>query len=77
MLRGRRTSPTWRRTSACARGMVRTFQINQLFDSLTPLETLALVVSQQPRRGRRWWQPLGARRRRGRRAASSCWSSSA
>ena len=28
------------------RGMVRTFQINQLFDSLTPLETLALTVSQ-------------------------------
>jgi branched-chain amino acid transport system ATP-binding protein len=23
------------------RGMVRTFQINQLFDTLTPLETLA------------------------------------
>ena len=30
------------------RGMVRTFQINQLFDSLTPLQTLALTVSQQP-----------------------------
>ena len=30
-----------------ARGLVRTFQINQLFDSMTPLETLALVVSQQ------------------------------
>ena len=27
--------------------MVRTFQINQLFDSMTPLQTLALVVSQQ------------------------------
>ena len=26
------------------RGMVRTFQINQLFNSMTPLETLALVV---------------------------------
>ena len=26
------------------RGMVRTFQINQLFDTLTPLETLAMVV---------------------------------
>ncbi|MBC7379558.1 MAG: ATP-binding cassette domain-containing protein, partial [Burkholderiaceae bacterium] len=25
------------------RGMVRTFQINQLFDTLTPLETLALT----------------------------------
>jgi branched-chain amino acid transport system ATP-binding protein len=44
------------------RGMVRTFQINQLFDSLTPLETLALTVSQQQGVGAKWWQPLGARR---------------
>jgi branched-chain amino acid transport system ATP-binding protein len=44
------------------RGLVRTFQINQLFDSLTPLETLALTVSQQQGLGTRWWQPLGARK---------------
>jgi branched-chain amino acid transport system ATP-binding protein len=44
------------------RGLVRTFQINQLFDSLTPLETLALTVSQHQGVGARWWQPLGARR---------------
>jgi branched-chain amino acid transport system ATP-binding protein len=43
-----------------ARGMVRTFQINQLFDSMTPLETLALVVSQQQGLGAQWWRPLGA-----------------
>ncbi len=42
------------------RGMVRTFQINQLFDSLTPLQTLALTVSQHQGLGARWWQPLGA-----------------
>ena len=42
------------------RGMVRTFQINQLFNSMTPLQTLALVVSQQRGIGRRWWQRLGA-----------------
>ena len=42
------------------RGMVRTFQINQLFDSLTPLQTLALTVSQHQGLGGRWWQPLGA-----------------
>jgi branched-chain amino acid transport system ATP-binding protein len=41
------------------RGMVRTFQINQLFDTLTPLETLALVVSQQQGLGGKWWQALG------------------
>ena len=42
------------------RGMVRTFQINQLFNSMTPLETLALVVSQQAGLGGRWWSALGA-----------------
>lgn len=41
------------------RGMVRTFQINQLFATLTPLQTLALVVSQQGGLGGKWWQPLG------------------
>jgi branched-chain amino acid transport system ATP-binding protein len=40
-------------------GMVRTFQINQLFASMTPLETLALVVSQQRGLGTRWWPSLG------------------
>jgi branched-chain amino acid transport system ATP-binding protein len=43
------------------RGMVRTFQINQLFDTLTPLETLAMVVSQHRGLGSKWWQALGAR----------------
>jgi branched-chain amino acid transport system ATP-binding protein len=41
------------------RGLVRTFQINQLFDSMTPLETLALVVSQHRGQGGRWWSRLG------------------
>ena len=42
------------------RGMVRTFQINQLFDTLTPLETLALTVSQHRGLGGKWWQALGS-----------------
>ena len=42
------------------RGMVRTFQINQLFDTLTPLETLAMVVAQQQNLGGSWWQALGS-----------------
>lgn len=42
------------------RGMVRTFQINQLFNSLTPQETLAMVVAQHLGRGTRWWRPLGS-----------------
>ena len=45
------------------RGMVRTFQINQLFDSLTPLETLALTVSQQFGLGAKWWQALGTNKK--------------
>ena len=45
------------------RGMVRTFQINQLFDTLTPLETLALTVSQQHGLGGSWWQALGTNKK--------------
>ena len=41
------------------RGLVRTFQINQLFNSMTPLQTLAMVVSQHQGLGARWWQALG------------------
>jgi branched-chain amino acid transport system ATP-binding protein len=41
------------------RGLVRTFQINQLFHGMTPLETLAMVVSQHRGLGARWWQALG------------------
>lgn len=41
------------------RGMVRTFQINQLFDTFTPLETLAMVISQRQSLGGKWWQALG------------------
>jgi branched-chain amino acid transport system ATP-binding protein len=42
------------------RGLVRTFQINQLFSSMTPLETLSLVISQQSGLGAQWWRALGA-----------------
>jgi len=41
------------------RGLVRTFQINQLFGELTPLQAMALTVSQQQGHSARWWQPLG------------------
>jgi branched-chain amino acid transport system ATP-binding protein len=40
-------------------GLVRTFQINQLFPSKTPLQTLAMTVSQQLGLARQWWKPLG------------------
>ncbi len=42
-----------------ARGLVRTFQINQLFASMTPLQTLAMVVSQRSGQGGQWWPRLG------------------
>ncbi len=40
-------------------GLVRTFQINQLFGSMTPVSTLAWVVSQHLGLGSQWWNPLG------------------
>ena len=42
------------------RGIVRTFQINQLFNELTPLQSLALSVSAQLGASTGWWKPLGA-----------------
>jgi ABC-type branched-subunit amino acid transport system ATPase component len=39
-------------------GLSRTFQINQLFADLTPLESLALAVSEQRGQGMRWWSSL-------------------
>ena len=41
------------------RGLVRTFQINQLFDGLTPLQTLAMTVSQHLGMGAAALRPLG------------------
>jgi branched-chain amino acid transport system ATP-binding protein len=40
------------------RGLVRTFQINQLFGTLTPLSSVALVVARRLGRSARWWRPL-------------------
>ncbi len=41
------------------RGMVRTFQINQLFTQLTPLMSLALAVASHKGISARFWQRLG------------------
>jgi ABC-type branched-subunit amino acid transport system ATPase component len=40
-------------------GMARTFQINQLFLDLTPLESIGLVVSERLGAGADWWRPVG------------------
>jgi branched-chain amino acid transport system ATP-binding protein len=42
------------------RGLVRTFQINQLFAALTPLETLAVALGERLDEGRVWWRRVGA-----------------
>jgi branched-chain amino acid transport system ATP-binding protein len=42
------------------RGLVRTFQINQLWNGLTPLESLGLTVSVHQGSSTRWWRALGA-----------------
>jgi ABC-type branched-subunit amino acid transport system ATPase component len=40
-------------------GIARTFQINQLFADLTPLESLSLVVSERAGVGSNWWRVAG------------------
>jgi branched-chain amino acid transport system ATP-binding protein len=42
------------------RGIARTFQINQLFADLTPIETLGLAISERLGRGRDWWRIVGS-----------------
>jgi ABC-type branched-subunit amino acid transport system ATPase component len=42
-------------------GMARTFQINQLFLDLTPLETIGLAVSERLGLGRDWWRVVGGK----------------
>src|ERR1700733_3888009 len=42
-------------------GMARTFQINQLFLDLTPLETIGLAVSERLGHGSDWWRLVGRR----------------
>jgi len=42
-------------------GMARTFQINALFLDLTPLEAIALAVSERLGLGTDWWRVLGGK----------------
>jgi branched-chain amino acid transport system ATP-binding protein len=42
-------------------GLARTFQINQLFQHLTPLETIGLAVSERLGGGGDWWRTIGSR----------------
>ena len=42
-------------------GIARTFQINQLFADLTPVESLVLAITEREDAGRDWFRPLGTR----------------
>ena len=42
-------------------GITRTFQINQLFADLTPVETLGLAISEQQGHGTDWWRIVGSK----------------
>ncbi len=42
-------------------GMARTFQINQLFLDLTPLETIGLAISERFGSGADWWRLVGSK----------------
>ncbi|HEX2530080.1 MAG TPA: ABC transporter ATP-binding protein [Burkholderiaceae bacterium] len=44
----------------CKNGLVRTFQINQLFSDMTVLESVAMAVCERMGLGARWWRPVGA-----------------
>ena len=41
-------------------GIARTFQINQLFGDLTPIEAIGLAVSERMGTGTHWWRLAGA-----------------
>jgi branched-chain amino acid transport system ATP-binding protein len=42
-------------------GITRTFQINQLFADLTPIETLGLAISERLGSGTDWWRIVGSK----------------
>src|SRR5271170_4167732 len=42
-------------------GMARTFQINQLFPDLTPLESIGQAISERLGAGAHWWRVIGSK----------------
>jgi branched-chain amino acid transport system ATP-binding protein len=49
----------WSARQRAHAGMARTFQINQLFTDLTPLETLMLAIAERENAGWAWLRPVG------------------
>jgi branched-chain amino acid transport system ATP-binding protein len=44
------------------RGLARTFQVNQLFPDLTPVEAVSLALCERDALTARWWRPVRAHR---------------
>jgi ABC-type branched-subunit amino acid transport system ATPase component len=40
------------------RGLARTYQVNQLFPALTPLESVIMAIAERAGAGTTWWRPL-------------------
>ncbi len=51
----------WSMHARAKAGLSRTFQINRLFADFTPLETIALVLSEQRNEGGQWWTRIAAK----------------
>lgn len=51
----------WSARKRAHAGMARTFQINQLFADLTPVETLMLTIAERESAGAAWFMPVGSR----------------
>jgi ABC-type branched-subunit amino acid transport system ATPase component len=52
---------SWSLRQRSAAGIARTFQINQLFPDLTPLQSVLLAVSERENGGSDWFYPVGTR----------------
>ena len=49
---------SWSADRRARQGLARTFQINTLFPSLTPLSSVVLAISEREGLGAVWWRPL-------------------
>ncbi|MBX9740670.1 MAG: ABC transporter ATP-binding protein [Beijerinckiaceae bacterium] len=58
---GGRDITKWSARRRAHAGLARTFQINQLFADLTPVETLMLTIAERENAAWSWFRPVGAR----------------
>ncbi len=52
---------SWSVRRRATAGIARTFQINQLFADLSPLESVVLAISERENAASEWFKPLGSR----------------